>query len=148
MSSGYFSKRRVTQRQALLKLEQKRDSLVGQVSDELKRRSALQQQSEIVSALCDSLLYVLADSKHYLPEQQQQQLLERQQDVMLQRVVELLEAEGQLLDRLQGLPSVQQELLQAAGVDNTGQPTIAPPDDPMALFKDLTSRPLAENAST
>jgi hypothetical protein len=69
------------------------------------------------------LLYVLADSKHYLPEQQQQQQLERQQDVMLQRVVELLEAEGQLLDRLQGLPSVQQELLQAAGVDNTGQPT-------------------------
>jgi hypothetical protein len=147
MSSEYFSKRRLTQRQALLKLEQQRDSLVGQVSEQLQRRATLQLQSDIVSALCDSLLYAFADRKHHLPEQHQQQQLEQQQDV-LQRVVELLEAEGQLLSGLQGLPSVQHELLQAAGIDNTGQPTIAPADDPTALFKDLTSRPLAENAST
>jgi hypothetical protein len=140
------SKRRISKRQALLKVEQQRDSLIEQVTDELKRREQLQQHTEILSALCDSLLYVLPGRQHQLLQQQKFQL-QQQQDGVLQRVMELLEAEGRFLARLQGLPAVQHELLQAAGVDNTGQPTIAPPEDPMALFKEVTSRPPAANAS-
>ena len=148
-----------SRRLALGKLEKQRNLLQQQLEALQQHHTSLQQRHEIVSALCDSLLYIRPPSKgDQHPEQHQhdRQLWEQQQhhqqdamaeDLALQqRVLELFEAEGQLLGRLQGLPSVPVELLRAASVDGQGLPTIAPADDPMALFKEMTNRPLYEAA--
>jgi hypothetical protein len=124
-------------KRALLKLEQRRNAIQVQLDGLEQCRARLQQQNQIVSALCDSILYV-HPSQHALAQRQQDQHFP---DIFLHRVEELLEAEGTLLERLDSCPLVPDvELLRAAGVDGQGQPSICPADDPMALLKWLTSR--------
>ena len=154
MPSSIYSRRRW----ALVELKKQRDVLQQQLEALQQHHTSLQQQHEIVSALCDSLLYIRPPSKgEQQPEQQHgwklwEQQQHHQQDAMAedlalqQRVLELFEAEGQLLGRLQGLPDPPAHGQLAAGCDGQQHPNICPADDPMALMRELLGRSLPERA--
>jgi len=145
---SHYQKRRSAEKQTLLKLEKQRDALICQLQGLSATHELLSQRSEIVSSLCESLLFVLPSKQHQTQQAARHQQEQGAPPAGLQRMLQLLEAEEGLLGGLQGLPvTYQSSLLQSAAFDSLGQPTAAPAGDPMALLKDFASRPLAENAS-
>ena len=59
MSAEYYARRRASQRQAIVQLQHQKNALQAQLVDLEQQRVSLQRQHEIVSALCDFLLYIL-----------------------------------------------------------------------------------------
>jgi hypothetical protein len=111
-----------------LELEKQYTKLLSKVSLLSATRCSLSHENSLVAVLCDSLLYV-------------QPLASGQQDGKEQQLTELLEAEGQLLQRLGRVPAVpvdqHLELLREAGVDGQGHP----------VLKLFTERPLVEKGA-
>jgi len=143
MLNAVNGNRRRDYKRVLAELQQQRDELQSQVSALEQHRKTLEQTDDVMTALCESMMYmhVSSSSSSHDQEHKQQHHEPGQSVAVLQRLGDLLAAEERLLQQLESLPAPPTgrnlDLLRTASVDGQGYPSIAPANDPTAPMREV-----------
>lgn len=118
------------QQQLLAQLEERRSTLQQQLMQQQQANLDLKASAFLLTSLCDSL-----SVRHRLKAYHQS----ASQETVVQQLLALLESERGLLQQLHGLQGTPQPA--PAPIAGLQQPTIAPPNDPVAYLRHLLSEP-------